>query len=43
MGMPAPSSVTTINELLSLPDDDMRHELLDGTHVVTPAPIPVYD
>jgi Uma2 family endonuclease len=30
--------VTTIEALLALPDDGMRHELLDGEHVVTPAP-----
>ncbi|MGH9261204.1 MAG: Uma2 family endonuclease, partial [Acidimicrobiales bacterium] len=30
--------VTTIEELLALPDDGLRHELLDGEHVVTPAP-----
>ena len=39
MGMPATDDhVTTIDELLALPDDGLRHELLDGTHVVTPAP-----
>jgi Uma2 family endonuclease len=39
MGMPAvPDTVTTIDELLALPDDGMRHELLDGVHAVTPAP-----
>ena len=39
MGMPAaPSDVTTIEELLALPEDGRRHELLDGVHVVTPAP-----
>ena len=26
-------------EVLALPDDGMRHELLDGVHVVTPAPL----
>jgi Uma2 family endonuclease len=38
---PVPSrvdDVTTIEQLLALPDDGMRHELLDGVHVVTPAP-----
>ena len=30
--------VTTIEQLLALPDDGLRHELLDGVHVVTPAP-----
>lgn len=38
MGMPASESITTIDELLALPEDGMRHELLDGEHVVTPAP-----
>ena len=38
MGMPAPESVTTVEELLALPEDGMRHELLDGEHVVTQAP-----
>jgi len=38
MGMPAQHVVTTIEDLLALPYDGMRHELLDGEHVVTPAP-----
>ncbi len=39
MVMPATDDrVTTIEELLALPEDGMRHELLDGVHVVTPAP-----
>lgn len=39
MGMPAVTPpVTTIEELLALPEDGLRHELLDGEHVVTPAP-----
>ena len=38
MGMPTANLVTTIEELLALPDDGLRHELLDGEHVVTPAP-----
>jgi hypothetical protein len=38
MGMPAPQAITTIDGLLGLPDDGMRHKLLDGEHVVTPAP-----
>ena len=40
MGMPAPQPVTTIEELLALPEDGQRHELLDGVHVVTPSPSP---
>ena len=38
MGMPAPQHIATIEELLALPEDGLRHELLDGEHVVTPAP-----
>ena len=38
MRMPAPQPVTTIGELLALPEDGLRHELLDGEHVVTSAP-----
>jgi Uma2 family endonuclease len=30
--------VATIEDLLALPEDGLRHELLDGEHVVTPAP-----
>ena len=43
MGMPASAeSVTTIEALLALPEDGLRHELLDGEHVVTPAPRPLH-
>ena len=39
MAMPTRvEDVTTIEQLLALPDDGLRHELLDGVHVVTPAP-----
>lgn len=39
MAMPTRlDEVTTIEQLLALPDDGCRHELLDGVHVVTPAP-----
>src|SRR5689334_2647886 len=39
MAMPSrASAVSTIEELLALPEDGLRHELLDGVHVVTPAP-----
>ncbi len=31
-------SATTVEELLALPDDDFRHELLNGEHLVTPSP-----
>ncbi len=33
------ASVATIEALLALPEDGLRHELLDGEHVVTPAPV----
>ena len=36
--MAAKSQITTIQELLELPEDGMRHEMLEGIHVVTPAP-----
>ncbi len=44
MGMPASSQpdVTTIEELLALPDDGRRHELLRAQHVVTPSPRPLH-
>ena len=38
MCMPAMRPVTTIEEMWALPEDGMRHELLDGVHVVTPSP-----
>jgi len=39
MAMPShETAVTTMEELLALPDDGLRHELLEGVHVVTPAP-----
>ncbi len=39
MAMPrTPAPITTIEELLDLPEDGLRHELLDGVHVVTPGP-----
>jgi Uma2 family endonuclease len=39
MAMPMrDTAITTIEELLALPDDGVRHELLEGAHVVTPAP-----
>ena len=40
MAMPAPNeSITTIEQLMSLPEDNARrHELLDGVYVVSPTP-----
>ncbi len=44
MDMPASSQpdVTTIADLLALPDDGQRHELLRAQHVVTPSPRPLH-
>jgi Uma2 family endonuclease len=43
MSMPASTpEITTIEQLLALPDDGLRHELLDGVHIVSPAPRPVH-
>ncbi len=36
MGMAAWDSISTIDKLLALPEDGLRHELLAGEHVVTP-------
>jgi len=36
--MPALRPVSTIEELLALPEDGRRHELLDGVHALTPSP-----
>ena len=30
----------TYKDLLKLPDDGLRHELIDGEHYVTPSPVP---
>ena len=39
MVMLAPDvSVTTVDQLFALPEDNLRHELLRGEHVVTPSP-----
>jgi len=38
LGMPATErGITTVAALLALPEDGLRHELLEGVHVVTPA------
>jgi Uma2 family endonuclease len=42
LGPPAGNADTrlTYDDLLLLPDDGMRHEIIDGEHYVTPSPIP---
>ena len=32
-------SKLTCDDFLRLPDDDLRHEIIDGEHYVTPAPV----
>lgn len=39
MGMPKAAEDWTVERVQALPDDGMRHELLDGELIVTPAPI----
>ena len=39
MGMPATlEHYWTAADLRALPDDELRHECIDGVHIVTPAP-----
>lgn len=38
MSPPEPSPPLTYADLCALPEDDLRHELLDGEHVVSPSP-----
>ncbi len=38
MGMPQAAEVWTADRVRALPDDGLRHEVVDGEHLVTPAP-----
>jgi Uma2 family endonuclease len=38
MGMPAQDAIWTADMIRALPDDGLRHEVLDGVHVVSPSP-----
>jgi Uma2 family endonuclease len=38
MGMPLAAQVWTADRIRALPDDGLRHEAVDGEHLVTPAP-----
>jgi len=38
MGMPQAAEVWTAERIRALPDDGFRHEVVDGEHLVTPAP-----
>jgi Uma2 family endonuclease len=39
MGMPQPASNWTVEQVLALPDDGNRYEVVDGELLVTPAPM----
>jgi Uma2 family endonuclease len=38
MGMPQTAETWTAERIRALPDDRLRHEVVDGEHLVTPAP-----
>ena len=38
MGMPQTAEMWTAERIRALPDDGLRHEVVDGEHLVTPAP-----
>jgi len=38
MGMPQTAEIWTAERIRALPDDGLRHEVVDGEHFVTPAP-----
>lgn len=38
MGMPQAAEIWTAERIRALPDDGRRHEVVDGEHLVTPAP-----
>ena len=43
MGMPQTAEVWTAERIRALPDDRHRHEVVDGEHLVTPAPRLVHE
>jgi Uma2 family endonuclease len=43
MGMPQTAEVWTAERIRALPDDRHRHEVVDGEHLVTPAPRVVHE
>ena len=43
MGMPQAAEVWTAERIRALPDDGLRHEVVDGEHLVTPAPRLVHE
>ena len=38
MPIPSPDARLTYDDFLLFPDDGLRHEIIDGAHVVTPSP-----
>ena len=38
MGMPQTAGIWTAERIRALPDDGLRHEVVDGEHLVSPAP-----
>ncbi len=42
MGMPQTAGIWTAERIRALPDDGLRHEVVDGEHLVSPAPRPVH-
>ena len=38
MGMPQAAEIWTAERIRALPDDGLRHEVVDGEHLVSPAP-----
>ncbi len=43
MGMPQAAELWTAERIRALPDDGLRHEVVDGEHLVTPAPRVVHE
>jgi Uma2 family endonuclease len=42
MGMPQAAEIWTAERIRALPDDGLRHEVVDGEHLVSPSPRPLH-
>ena len=42
MGMPQAAETWTAEQIRALPDDGLRHEVVDGEHLVSPSPRPLH-
>jgi Uma2 family endonuclease len=42
MGMPQTAEIWTAERIRALPDDGLRHEVVDGEHLVSPSPRPLH-